>query len=169
MNANPLKDWCAVHRACRQQRVLLCRKGMPSTSKAEHVSQTPAGSAVEYGHWLLSLGLMYLSNRALQRATAAAGIAFPSPLIGELQSSSPVLLRVRMPFVLHSPPVYAAPQLQLCRNLESYIAECTYPFTLDCSRADRCCRRCRDVCHHRSLDYSLQGVPGSRREPVGLV
>ena len=67
---------------------------MPSTSKAEHVSQTPAGIVVEYGHWVLSLGLMYLSNRALARATAAAGIAFPSPLIGELQSSSPALLRV---------------------------------------------------------------------------
>ena len=104
---------------------------MPSSSKAEHVSQTPAGIAVEYGHWLLSLGLMYLSNRALQRATAAAGIAFPSPLIGELQSSSPVLLQICMPFHAALTQCTLLPNCSCCRNLESWIAGCICPLAFN--------------------------------------
>lgn len=53
-----------------------------TATAAGDVERTPEGVVVQYGHWLLSLGLMYSANKALAQATAAAGISFPSPLIG---------------------------------------------------------------------------------------
>lgn len=37
-----------------------------------------------YGHKALALGVLYVMNKGLAMACAQAGIAFPSPLIGEL-------------------------------------------------------------------------------------
>ena len=37
----------------------------------------------DYGHKALALGVLYLMNKGLATATKRAGIAFPSPLIGE--------------------------------------------------------------------------------------
>ena len=65
-----------------------CRAG-PSGLQTEpdnssDSSKTAENWFVEYGHWLLSLGILYAANKGLAKATAASGIAFPSPLIGRL-------------------------------------------------------------------------------------
>ena len=48
------------------------------------VTPRPSQSTVKHWlHWGLSLGTLYLFNLALAKAVAAAGISFPSPLLGE--------------------------------------------------------------------------------------
>lgn len=61
-------------------------QGLPSlTPSPGSPSSSLELTFVEYGQWLLSLGLLYASNKGLAKATAAAGISFPSPLIGTAQ------------------------------------------------------------------------------------
>lgn len=63
---------------------LLCR-GRPPPPPVPYPSKpTLTTVALDYGQWAISLGLLYAGNRALAGATASAGIAFPSPLIGML-------------------------------------------------------------------------------------
>ena len=62
---------------------LWCRDRVPDTTSVnEGSSASIEHTLVEYGHWILSLGVMYAGNKAIAQATAAAGISFPSPLIG---------------------------------------------------------------------------------------
>ena len=61
----------------------ICRERIPDASTESKGSRASIEhKVVEYGHWLLSLGVMYAGNKAIAQATAAAGISFPSPLIG---------------------------------------------------------------------------------------
>lgn len=67
-------------------KVLKYREKVPDSSSASQGSSASIEhTLVEYGHWILSLGVMYAGNKGIAQATAAAGISFPSPLIGNLQ------------------------------------------------------------------------------------
>ncbi len=47
-------------------------------------AQGPSQNSLKHWlHWGLSLGVLYVFNSGLAKAVAAAGISFPSPLIGE--------------------------------------------------------------------------------------
>ena len=73
---------------CITGKVLVIRqfwncRGRPPPPPVPYPSRpTFASIALDYGQWALSLGLLYAGNRALAKATASAGISFPSPLIG---------------------------------------------------------------------------------------
>lgn len=64
------------------------REKVPDSSSASQGSSASTEhTLVEYGHWILSLGVMYAGNKGIAQATAAAGISFPSPLIGNLRGN----------------------------------------------------------------------------------
>lgn len=77
---------CFVKNETRRlsSRVVLFRRQDTQTIRSEghEAARNVEQTVTEYGHWLLSLGLMYVGNKALDKATTAAGISFPSPLIG---------------------------------------------------------------------------------------
>ncbi len=56
----------------------------PEEPKVHTPSPPPGPQAIflQYAHWGLSLGTLYVANKTLASATASAGIKFPSALIG---------------------------------------------------------------------------------------